>query len=110
MAGATAVSAERELRRQVLLARCELDRQELSAEVSALRGHIHDRVRSVTRATPWLLLAAPLGGLLVARLLRPKRLAGLLVLTRLAFSLRPWWPVIADLLKSRATGAKPPGV
>jgi hypothetical protein len=58
------------LRKKVLLARCELDRQELHLVCSDIQNEAQHRWSQVRRATPWVLVAAPLAGGLVARLFR----------------------------------------
>lgn len=58
------------LRKKMLLARCELDRQELHLACCDIQEEVHHRWSQVRRATPWVLVAAPLAGGLVARLFR----------------------------------------
>ncbi|HRL77395.1 MAG TPA: hypothetical protein PLC86_16995 [Candidatus Accumulibacter phosphatis] len=101
--------ARRELRRNLLLARCELDRHELQAEFTALREHWSARVDQVRTFTPWAALAAPLAGILLARALRPGKLAGAASLIGVAWQLRKTWPTLAALLRTfRNTRPRPP--
>jgi hypothetical protein len=86
-----------QLQLRVLQARCELDRQELKAEIDGARAHIHQGVRKVQGATPWIALGAPLAGLLLMRLLRGRRLATLGALAGLAFKFRDLWPLASNL-------------
>jgi hypothetical protein len=89
------------LHKQLLLARCELDRLELAAGFKGMRDRVRGQVDDVRRVTPWLVVAAPLLGLLAGRLFRWRRLGTLLVVAQAALQLRRWWPLVADLLRAR---------
>lgn len=107
------------LRKQLLLARCELDRQELRLACCDLQEQVHHRWNQVRRATPWVLVAAPLAGGLVARFLRkspsppsapassptpgpgafrPPRLSALGLLAEAA----AWLPLIRQVLRPKS--------
>ena len=86
-----------QLQLRVLQARCELDRQELKAEIDGMRAQLRQSVDSVKGATPWIALGAPLAGFLIVRLLRGRRLASLGALAGLAFKFRDLWPLASGL-------------
>jgi hypothetical protein len=86
------------LRKQLLLARCELDRRELSAEIRATRERVRSGVAGIARYGPWVLLASPVAGLLASRYLKG---CPLTLLTTLALQLRPLLPVILSFLRRR---------
>ncbi len=92
---------DRRLRRQLLITRCELDRRELLGDIDAVRYRVHRRAESVGRIVPWILLAAPVAGVLAVRILRPRRVALGLLAARLAMAARPFWPVLAAFLGPR---------
>jgi hypothetical protein len=100
----------RDLSRQVLRAQCELDRHELRTEIGAVRARVRGTARRAGAALPWVLLAAPLGGLLLARVVRIRRLAGLLVLARAATRLRPWLPILLRMVLSRTGSGRGRGL
>lgn len=91
--------AGQSLRIRLLVARCELDRRELEAELRDLQDRWYHRVDQVRRATPWVLAAAPVVGLLFGRSLRGARLARATVLARLTWELRRWWPFVDGFLR-----------
>jgi hypothetical protein len=93
------MNPHRELRRQLLLARCELDRRELGAEIHATRDRMHDRFRQIGRAAPWVLLGVPIIGLLVGRRFRIRPMAAAATLARWAVELRVLVPLITAFMR-----------
>ncbi|MBL9138730.1 MAG: hypothetical protein JNK85_22865 [Verrucomicrobiales bacterium] len=89
-----------QLQLRVLQARCELDRQELKAEIDGARAQVHERVQKVQNATPWIALAAPLAGLLFMRFFRGHRLASLAAITGFVVKFRDLWPMVSSLVSA----------
>lgn len=100
----------RELQRQVLLARCELDRQELRAELVALQSRWQEGVHRLERASPWLLLAAPVAGLLLGGAWRGGKLGRLTSIATLVLETRKYWPLLRSFFQPRpsASSSSPP--
>lgn len=93
------------LQKELLLARCELDRRELEVEITAIRRRVHDRAQQMRRATPWLLVAASALGLMAATAPGKRRLSGLLlVASQFLLRSRDWWPLVTALMGRRSPG------
>lgn len=106
MASASEVT-RRDLQRQVLLARCELDRQELRAELDALQSRWQAGVHRLERTTPWFLLAAPIAGLLLGGAWRGGKLGRLTSIATLLLEARKYWPLLRAFFRS-PPGSSPP--
>jgi hypothetical protein len=111
MAGNSEVE-RRELARQLLIARCELDRAELWTEVGAVGERVQSGMKRASRFLPWVLIVTPAVALLIRRRIhlprRLPRLAALLVVARTLSRLRPWFPLITSVLRSRRAPANDP--
>ena len=90
----------RQLRRNMLLARCELDRRELEHEWTELRHHWTAKVDQARRFTPWALIAAPVAGALLSRGLfrNKKKVAGTVSILGLAYQMRHYWPLVREII------------
>jgi len=99
---------QRDLRKRLLTARCELDRRELTVEWKAIVGRVEEGAARVRSYTPWLLVLAPVAGFLLIRSMRNRRITGVLAAARWALTLRPLWPVAGQAISFLA-GARPTG-